>query len=604
MFRLRRPSRRGLIVAALCGVVLVVLGTWLVDAASQRHRVAHRVILEGVDVSGLSREELLQRVTAIANRFEAVPVTIHAGSRTLSVTEGELGATIDRAATVDTVMKARHGSFIGSFTRWAGSLFSDRRVGVSVTFDSTKLGTTVTAFDQSPDGAPVEPTLEVRGGEVTVVGGRAGLGVDASAVGEAVRSHGFATAPLVVDIPELPRQPHTSLATARQVADEANALTATPLDVTAGTATTTLTSTQLRHWIIPAPNGPFNYTFDSILALLDLRHLLSAGDIVPVDAVITLDAKNTPVIVPSVDGGACCTPEAVGTVVAALRTRPSGRVVLPLDRVAPKLSTAQAEALGIKEPVAAFTTKHPCCAARVQNIHRLADMVRGVLIKPGETFSFNKFIGERTVARGWVIAPTIIDGALQPSPGGGISQFMTTMFNAAWFAGLEFAEYSSHSIYITRYPFGREATISWPSPDLQVTDSTPYGIVIWPTYTETSITVTIYSTKLFAKVEQGPQTATFSGKSCSSITTPRIRTYLDGTVKKDVFFARYQAKEGLLCTDPLPPGVSPIAVPGQPPPSVPPSATVPSTTTTVPLTTTPAPPTTAPPPTTSTTRAP
>ena len=151
-------------------------------------------------------------------------------------------------------------------------------------------------------------------------------------------------------------------------------------------------------------------------------------------------------------------------------------------------------------------------------------MVRGVVLRPGDTFSFNNFIGERTVEKGWVEAPTILDGKLAPSPGGGISQFMTTMFNAAWFAGLDFAEYQSHSIYITRDPFGREATISWPSPDLKVTDSTPYGLMIWPTYTETSITITIYSTKYFTSVTQGDQSSQFSGKSCSSITTPRIRT--------------------------------------------------------------------------------
>ena len=51
--------------------------------------------------------------------------------------------------------------------------------------------------------------------------------------------------------------------------------------------------------------------------------------------------------------------------------------------------------------------------------------------------------------------------------GGGISQFATTLFNAAFFAGLDIPEYQSHSIYITRYPYGREATLSYPAPDLE-----------------------------------------------------------------------------------------------------------------------------------------
>ncbi|MEP6661777.1 MAG: VanW family protein [Acidimicrobiales bacterium] len=575
-----RVSLRVLIpIATVATAVVVVLGVWLVDVALHRNDVARHVRLEDGDVSGFNHDSLAGVVEDLANRFAATPVEIRAGTVTFRSTEGSLGVRIDRAATMKAVFDARRGSAPLALPRWIASLFGTVHVEARLLVDKDTISKAVAALVPAGGGEPVEPTLEVRDATVVVVGGKPGTGVDAGDVQNALLDNGFEVGLVEITVPPKDRRPTTSLADAQKVADEANRLTELPLEVSVGSATTTLTSEQIRHWLVPATTGGrLGYSFDNELMVNDLASLLAAGTTRPSDASVTLGPDNVPVVSPSVDGQTCCTSEAADVVVNALRERPTtGAVALPTKVIPPAVSTADVNALGIKEEVSTFTTKHPCCAPRVQNIHKLADMVRGVVMRPGDTFSFNKFIGERTVDKGWVEAPTILDGKLAPSPGGGISQFMTTMFNAAWFAGLDFAEYQSHSIYISRYPFGREATISWPSPDLKVTNSTPYGLMIWPTYTETTITITIYSTNYFTSVTQGDQSSQFSGKSCSSITTPRIRTYLDGTVKTDLFYARYQAREGLLCSDPLPAGVSPIPVPGQPPPSVPPSATTPTT---------------------------
>ena len=71
--------------------------------------------------------------------------------------------------------------------------------------------------------------------------------------------------------------------------------------------------------------------------------------------------------------------------------------------------------------------------------------------------------------------------------GGGVSQFATTMFNAAFFAGLPIDEYQAHSEHFDRYPFGREATMGYEHPDLQWKNDTPYGILIWTSHTATSV---------------------------------------------------------------------------------------------------------------------
>jgi len=569
---------------------------WALDASAHDGTVGHHVSVEGVDVSGAPRDELAARVAGLANRFEATPVIITAGSHTYHSTEGDLGLSIDQARAVDEALAAHRGSLLTSFPRWFGSLIGTTTVRVAVTVDEGRLEAEVARLSSGPAGSALEPSLTLRDGQIVVRAGGPGSAVAPATVRPLLESRGFTLDPVAITVPEQVRAPATSTEQAQSAADAANALTGQSIDVSAGPATTTLTPAQLRRWVVADGQGPsFGFSLDPDLVVADLSLLLRAGTSGPVDASITLDPHGHPTITPSVDGAACCAPGAGDVLLAALHARPTGPVALAMRPVAPGLSTAAAQALGINEVVSSFTTHHPCCAPRVSNIHRAADLVRGVILRPGQSLSFNDFLGQRTADKGWVDAPSIIDGKLEDSIGGGISQFMTTMFNAAWFAGLDFDTYQSHSLYITRYPFGREATISWTAPDLKIRDSTPYGVMIWPTYTDTSITITLYSTRLLAKVEQGPQTATLSGKSCSSITTPRIRTYLDGTVKNDVFYARYQAKEGVLCNDPLPAGVSPVAVPGQPPPSVPPSATPPSTATS-PSTTRPG---TTPPPTTA-----
>jgi len=179
----------------------------------------------------------------------------------------------------------------------------------------------------------------------------------------------------------------------------------------------------------------------------------------------------------------------------------------------------------------------------------------------------------------------IEEGRFGEDVGGGVSQFATSLFNAAWFAGMDFGEYQSHSLVISRYPKGREATLGFPHPDLVIKNPSPYGVMIWPTFTNTEIRVTMYSTK-WVDVKANGQDTVANG-SCTVYITKRQRTFLDGRVVNDVTRAQYRANEGQNCGD----------------------AEAPEDTTTTKVgattaTTKPGAPTTKPPPTTATTKKP
>jgi vancomycin resistance protein YoaR len=254
-------------------------------------------------------------------------------------------------------------------------------------------------------------------------------------------------------------------------------------------------------------------------------------------------------ITPSRTGTTCCAREANTLVDAALRDRPAlGPLPLPLEVVQPKRDDARARALGVKEVVGTFTTRHPAGQPRVANIHKMADYVRGAVIEPGETFSINDHVGRRTTARGFVDAPIIGPGNRYDSDvGGGVSQFATTTFNAGFFAGLEIPEYQFHTLYIDRYPYGREATLAFPHPDLKLKNTSPYGVLIWTSYTSTEITVTLYSTK-WVDARQSAQYRSTYGRGCTAVTTQRTRTFLtDGHSETDTFTGSYVPGEGARC---------------------------------------------------------
>jgi vancomycin resistance protein YoaR len=136
----------------------------------------------------------------------------------------------------------------------------------------------------------------------------------------------------------------------------------------------------------------------------------------------------------------------------------------------------------------------------VTNIKRAVEILDGHKIRPGAIFSLNAVLGERTTARGFVPAPMIVGGSFVDSVGGGISQVATTLYNAAFFAGLELVEHTAHSIYISRYPMGREATISWGGPELTFRNDWSAPIRIEARATNTSVRFRLLSLPLGRRV--------------------------------------------------------------------------------------------------------
>src|SRR5262249_7222977 len=211
--------------------------------------------------------------------------------------------------------------------------------------------------------------------------------------------------------------------------------------------------------------------------------------------------------------------------IMAAATRPTNRVArLALVEAQPKLTTAQAQAMGITGTVGGFETVYGGIANRIHNVQLVAHLVDGTLIAPGATFSFNGTTGERSAAKGFLEAPVIVNGELQTGLGGGVCQVSTTVFNAAYDAGLRITSRTNHARYISHYPLGRDATVDYPNVDLKFVNDTPHWLLLRTWVGSSSLTVGLYGTPQHRRVETLPQPLRF-------VAAPPVQKTVDATLK-------------------------------------------------------------------------
>ena len=540
------------------------------DAARLNGKVMRGVTVAGYDLGGRAPDELdavFDDIEAEARRAQigvALPV------RGFALTGAEAGLTLRRDQLRDEALRAgRSDGLLGRLGDYVGSLRGTTEIGLPLSVDEVALSAALDRREPDRRG-PVNPTLRVVDGEFAVLPGSDGSGVDASVLArgieESSRDSGL---PITIAASQIPLPSTFTNDDLQSLVDDATRLTSEPIVLRSGESERTISVARLRRWVKPTVVGrEVRLSLDRELAAEGLQVVFEdVGERARNPRLAVLDSGRVEVV-PAVQGRRCCAPDTIDRIERALGVLPRATVDINFITEEPRRSTEEVTSLGITEVVASFTTKHASGEPRVKNIHRISDMIRGELIPPGESFSINEFIGPRTESKGFVSAPTIIDGVIDKSIGGGISQFATTFFNAAFKAGLDIPAYQPHSIYIKRYPYGKEATLSFPEPDLRIRNNTPYGILLWPTYTGSSITMTLYSTKFVASVTDTQKVSDF--QQCKVVTTTRTRTFLDGQVKKDVFTARYLPKEGVRC-DGKPTAGATTTVP----PSTRPRATVP-----------------------------
>ena len=523
------------------------MAAYALDMRARDDEVVSRVKLAGIDIGGMNETQLARALDQVAARYEEAQVRVKAPQGGFTSPASGLGLRVDRKATTEIAMKVGRGGLpITRLWSWGYSFISPRTASVEVAVDRAQATRLINEKDPGPHNSPVEPSIAFEEDKFVAVPGKPGRGIDADNVADKLSEAAGTGKVISVSVPRDTVQPRFSLVDARRVAAEADRLIKEPVALAVGDQETVASLVALRAWATAVPTeSRLRFAIDGQEAAADLNKRFPRVGTPVVETTFAVTGGQVAVS-PGQAGTSCCDPAVGGLVERALRGSLAQPVEVPLRRTEPKITAEQANSLGIKEIVGIFTTRHPSGQPRVKNIHRISDLMRGQVILPGQTLSVNAVVGKRTAARGFVNAPVIQEGLFAEDFGGGVSQFATTLFNAAFLAGLEFPEYQSHSIYLSRYPYGREATLNHPHPDLKIRNTTPYGILIWPSYTNTAVSVTLYSTKTW-KVSQTGQTKSPSGV-CTRVRTERTRVRIsDNVTKKDAVFATYRPEEGVNC---------------------------------------------------------
>ncbi|CCF66064.1 conserved vanW protein of unknown function [Nocardia cyriacigeorgica GUH-2] len=485
---MQSPKARkiGIAVGALFGLGL--LG-YVADLAMSSGDVPRGVVVAGVEIGGMDKAaaDAKLRAELDGRAGRELPVTI--GDVQTTLVPGSAGLSVDWDGTWDRI----GGQPLNPVTRLT-SLFGTENVDAATAVDEQALNTTLDGL-RVHDRPTVEGTIVFENAQPVAVAPVPGRVLDAAAARE-VLVHDWITA-TQLNVPVAP----APVAVRQDAIDQALQQIAQPavsapviFDGKGGKAQ--LAPEQIATIVSFAPDGHGGLTprIDQKVATDLLAPQLKESEVEPKDATFTL-AGGKPTVVPSVVGDKINWPKTLEPL-ATLLAAPAPQRTAPAvyEKVEPKLTTEAAAGLGIVEPMGEFTTSGFSGPSGV-NIRTVAREVNGAVVKPGETFSLNEFTGPRGIAEGYVESGIIDHGRPSKAVGGGISQFATTLYNAAYFAGLEDAGHTEHSYYISRYPAAREATVFDGAIDLSFRNNTPNGVYIEATANNSEVTVRIWGTK-------------------------------------------------------------------------------------------------------------
>jgi vancomycin resistance protein YoaR len=510
----RRTAIIGWSVGGVVVVLVIALGAlWFV----QRGQVLPNTSIAGIEVSGMTEAEVRDALSSTVEARETDPVTFTFEGEEYVLVPGEVGFRIDVDATVESALGRGRSGLPGDIVT---RLRAFRRAADLELIEVTDEDVIAAWVDDLADELD---RPEIRGGvtidadqvEVQRTMSQGEVVVDRMTTVQlatsAVRAPGPETFELPAATTEQPIADDEIIATA----EDAERALAAPLLLSAEDASLELAPADLAALIEIQEQGEIPGAIDLDLLVAPERVDEVIGelgaarfDIAPTSA--SYSASRTPpatfdaqlnatfrpvgasVQVQAGRVGREFDPELAATQLTELVRAGIREAQLRLAEVEAEFPTERAEELRPTHLIGTFTTYYTAGQVRNQNIQRLADVIDGTLVLPGEQFSINGISGERSCEKGYEPAGTIVRGELVDTCGGGTSQFGTTTFNAAFFAGVQLDQWRAHSWYISRYPMGREATLTYPQLDVKFTNNTDGAIVVKTAHTSTSVTVSLY----------------------------------------------------------------------------------------------------------------
>lgn len=551
-----RKSSRNWIIAA--SVVILVVAAYVIAAWALGDRVPRGTTVAGVNIGGMTASEAkVELREALEPVLEGeIPVALENNESTLD--PGEAGLEFDAAATVDPLV----GFTLNPQRLWdhvAGS----GTVEPVTRIDEDKLTRALFVLGEDFHVEPVDATINFVDGEPQTTPAEVGVELNAEQAIEVISSN-WLTGSSPIELPAREIAPViTDEEVERARTEQAKPLISGPISVAVGDNRKDLSPDLLASAArFSAQGATMQLEIEAEMLADYLRQEIPKIEKAPKDAKIKL-GDDGPKITPDEPGTKIDIAQ-LGSDVLAASHEEVRTVTLNFEETEADLTQADAEALGIKERISEFSTPITNDAVRTNNLKVGAEAISGVIVMPGETFSLIDTLGPITPENGYGYAGVIVNGVLKDGLGGGLSQVATTLYNGAFFAGMEDVEHKPHSQYISRYPEGREATIALPSVDLKFRNDTDHGVMIDSWVSDGQIHVVFWGTKEWdIKSEISPRreivpakVITNSDADCQpyaagnpgfAVTVKRLFYKGDDLVKSESQSWRYSPQNGVRC---------------------------------------------------------
>lgn len=464
--------RRGLI--ALGAVVAALAIAYVAGYVMTGQRLPADTSIAGVDVGGMSPDAAEDALTkGLSDRVEE-PIVATFEDREIEIQPTQAGLAVDVPASVKAA-GGRSWDPRDMIALVAGGSDHDPVLDV----DSAKLSAAVASVAETVDQPVVEAQITFPDAKPKARRPKAGNEVPQDEFAEVIQEAWLVTDE-PVEVPVESVAPAVDVAGLRQaLRDIAAPAVAGPVALKVGDATVDLPVTAYAPALsVVVSDGKMVPVVDAKDLAKPLTSSTTGVGKRAVDASFRFEGGKA-VVVPS-KAGVGLDPDTMAKQLVPVLTKTGAArsITVEASAVQPEFTTKDAEALGIKEKIGSFTTEYPHADYRNTNQAEAARRIDGVILEPGETFSFNDIVGERTAANGFVAGFVINGGVFREELGGGVSQVATTAYNAAFFSGLDDVEHHPHAFYIDRYPVGREATIYYGSLDLRFRNPYKTGVVI------------------------------------------------------------------------------------------------------------------------------
>lgn len=561
-------------VLLLCVCPILGLGTaYASERIQSTGHVLPGVSVDGTDVSGYAAPVLETFIRGRQAQLDKRVMRVRVGKTVFRVSGAEVGAKLD-ATLADQVMAAgRSGNILGQIAWRMSRWFGPQIIASSLHLDADKVEERAHEFEQKALATPTEGNVKFLDGKVVATLPAKGETIDRR-VAPSLLHDAFAGDAVEVVLPSLEWSPTTTVAAVEDAKRRFQAAVQHPVEMFVRFPASEVSNADVdgqseeeqqgrvetiapklfaaalftrpkragSNRNVPNPAGPnsagpnsaepsnepvkLELAFDAALLDKALGEVRKRWERPAQNAEFIVDHHNRLKIGPSKAQWLLPSEPAAAALLEGVLSDEHRGVWELVVGEQPKVTAELAEKLNIKQLVSSFTTFHPCCKPRVENIHRIADLIDGTVVLAGETYSVNETLGQRTATNGFTMAPTIVKGEMDDTVGGGISQFATTLFNAVLRGGYEIIERQPHSIYFNRYPMGHEATLSFPKPDLIFRNDTQSGMVIKTSYNATSIKVLVFG-------DNGGRVVTTDVSKPFDTVEPELEYVADATLPPD-----------------------------------------------------------------------